>query len=247
VEQTSTQPDERLTRQEVSDAISGLGWRFVLGLARTIVQVDSLRQAAEVAACAVAAAGDHADEHLSLDLRPGRVLLTLQTEAQGWVTRYDIEAATRISAAIANLGLVTDPDVTAGGARTVQEVWIAIDGLDIPAIRPFWKAIMGYADEPGWSDPDANLIDPLGQQPAIWFQQMDAPRPQRNRIHFDISVPHDEASRRVRNAVAAGGTILRDDAPAFWVLSDAEGNEACITTWQGKAASTARAWGVQQP
>ena len=28
-----------------------------------------------------------------------------------------------------------------------------------------------------------------------WFQQMDEPRPQRNRIHFDISVPHDEARR----------------------------------------------------
>jgi 4a-hydroxytetrahydrobiopterin dehydratase len=23
-------------------------------------------------------------------------------------------------------------------------------------------------------------------------------------------------------------------APAFWVLSDAEGNEACVTTWQGR-------------
>jgi 4a-hydroxytetrahydrobiopterin dehydratase len=24
------------------------------------------------------------------------------------------------------------------------------------------------------------------------------------------------------------------EAPAFWVLADAEGNEACITTWQGR-------------
>jgi 4a-hydroxytetrahydrobiopterin dehydratase len=23
-------------------------------------------------------------------------------------------------------------------------------------------------------------------------------------------------------------------APAFWVLADAEGNEACVTTWQGR-------------
>jgi 4a-hydroxytetrahydrobiopterin dehydratase len=23
-------------------------------------------------------------------------------------------------------------------------------------------------------------------------------------------------------------------APAFWVLADPEGNEACITTWQGR-------------
>ena len=24
------------------------------------------------------------------------------------------------------------------------------------------------------------------------------------------------------------------EAPAFWPLADAEGNEACITTWQGR-------------
>ena len=64
---------------------------------------------------------------------------------------------------------------------------------------------------------------------------MDAPRPQRNRIHLDISVPHDEAHHRLQGALAAGGTVVSDRwAPAFWVLADAEGNEACITTWQGR-------------
>jgi 4a-hydroxytetrahydrobiopterin dehydratase len=64
---------------------------------------------------------------------------------------------------------------------------------------------------------------------------MDAPRPQRNRIHFDISVPHDEAPRRIEATLTAGGKLLSDaEAPAFWVLADPEGNEACITTWQGR-------------
>jgi 4a-hydroxytetrahydrobiopterin dehydratase len=64
---------------------------------------------------------------------------------------------------------------------------------------------------------------------------MSEPRPQRNRIHLDISVPHDEARRRIENALAAGGVLVSDtEAPAFWVLADAEGNEACITTWQGR-------------
>ena len=26
----------------------------------------------------------------------------------------------------------------------------------------------------------------------------------------------------------------RAEAPAFWVLADPEGDEACITTWQGR-------------
>nr|WP_232248774.1 VOC family protein [Streptacidiphilus rugosus] len=112
---------------------------------------------------------------------------------------------------------------------------LAIDALDIPAIRPFWKAVLGYADEPGRTDPTDAVVDPLGQGPAIWFQQMDEPRHQRNRIHFDICVPHDEAPRRIAAALAAGGRLLDETpAPAFWILADAEGNEACITTWQGR-------------
>jgi 4a-hydroxytetrahydrobiopterin dehydratase len=69
----------------------------------------------------------------------------------------------------------------------------------------------------------------------VWFQQMDAPRPQRNRIHIDVSVPHDQAQARLEAALAAGGRLLSNAAaPAFWVLADPEGNEACITTWQAR-------------
>jgi 4a-hydroxytetrahydrobiopterin dehydratase len=64
---------------------------------------------------------------------------------------------------------------------------------------------MGYEDEVGASGSDGPLVDPLGQGLAIWFQQVDVPRPQRNRIHLDVSVPHDEAHHRIRAALAAGG------------------------------------------
>ena len=64
---------------------------------------------------------------------------------------------------------------------------------------------------------------------------MDAPRPQRNRIHIDVTVAHDEAEDRIAAALAAGGRLLTDQyAPSFWVLADAEGNEACICTWQAR-------------
>jgi 4a-hydroxytetrahydrobiopterin dehydratase len=107
--------------------------------------------------------------------------------------------------------------------------------MDIPAIRPFWKAVFGYVDEPGRDGPADALVDPLYQGPAIWFQQMDAERPQRNRIHFDLCVPHDEAARRIEAALTAGGRLLSDRrAPAFWILADPEGNEICVTTWQGR-------------
>jgi 4a-hydroxytetrahydrobiopterin dehydratase len=64
---------------------------------------------------------------------------------------------------------------------------------------------------------------------------MDSPRPQRNRIHVDVDVPAELAQARIDAALAAGGSMLRtEEAPAFWVLADAEGNEVCICTWQGR-------------
>jgi 4a-hydroxytetrahydrobiopterin dehydratase len=224
-----------LSPREASDAVGGLGWRYVLGLVRTSVRVQSLAQAADVATRAVAASGPDADQHLWMDVRPDRVVLTLQSLATASVTPHEIELARRISAVVHKLGLTPDAGVGGGAPRSVQMLEIAIDALDIASIPAFWKAVMGYADEAGKAGPEDVLVDPVGQGPAIWFQQMDAPRPQRNRIHLDISVPHDEAPHRLRAALAAGGTLVSDkSAPAFWVLADAEGNEACITTWQGR-------------
>ena len=97
-------------------------------------------------------------------------------------------------------------------------------------MKPFWEAVLGY--KPHLDD---DSVDPQGRAPAFWFQQMDAPRPQRNRIHIDVTVPHDVAQQRIEAALAAGGTLVSDEAaPAFWILADPEGNEACICTWQGR-------------
>ena len=219
---------EKLSRLAASDAVTGLGWRYVLGEFRTQVLTGSLPLAADVAARAAAEAG--AQGHLRMDVRADRVILSLQTSEVAWVTPHDVDLARRISAVAAEFRLSTQPG--GGGDRSVQVVEIGIDAMDIAGIRPFWKAVLGYADE---AEGGNGLIDPLGQGPAVWFQQMDAPRPQRNRLHFDVSVPHDEAHQRIQATVAAGGKLVYDaEAPAFWVLADPEGNEACITTWQGR-------------
>ena len=223
----------KLSLPEASAAVSGIGWRLILGEFRTEVLTGSLPLAADVAARAAAVAG--AEGHLRMDVRADRVVLSLQTAAIGWVTPRDVELAHRISAVAGEFRLTTQTGI-GGDTRSVQVLEIGIDALDAAAIRPFWQAVLGYADEPGRSGPQDALVDPVGQGPAIWFQQMDAPRPQRNRIHFDVSVPHDEAHQRIQAAIAAGGTLAYDaEAPAFWVLADPEGNEACITTWQGRA------------
>ncbi|MEV4250305.1 VOC family protein [Streptosporangium canum] len=234
---TQNAPDAggRLTRREISEAVGDLGWRYVLGLLRASVPVTSLAQAVDVAARVAAVAGDDGDGSLAMDARRDRLVLSLQSSATGLVTPLEVGLARRISAVAGELGLRTDAGVGGRESRSDQVLEIAIDALDIAAVRPFWKAVMGYADEADACGAEDPIIDPVGQGPAIWFQQMDAPRPQRNRIHIDISVPHDEAPHRIAAALAAGGVLLSDvEAPAFWVLADVEGNEACVTTWQGR-------------
>jgi 4a-hydroxytetrahydrobiopterin dehydratase len=217
----------RPTRQQISDAVEPAGWCLILGAVYAEVPAPTLNEASDAAALAVSAAGADGQGHLTVDIRADKAVLRLQSAEACCVTGRDIRLAREVSEAMTAKGFRLEPGV-------VQALEIAIDALDIPLVRPFWQAIMGYVDEPG-SELNAALIDPAGRGPAIWFQQMDAPRPQRNRIHIDVDVPHQAAKARIDAALAAGGTLLSDrEAPAFWVLADPEGNEACICTWQGR-------------
>jgi 4a-hydroxytetrahydrobiopterin dehydratase len=217
--------DARPTRRQISDAVDPAGWRLILGAIYAEVLAPSLAEAAQAASVGVAVVGADGQGHLRIDIRADRAVFRLQSADAGAVTGRDVRLALEVSNAVP----------TTPSAASLQGFEIAIDALDIPAVRPFWKAVSGYADEPGPSDLSDGLIDPGGRGPAIWFQQMDSPRPQRNRIHIDVDVPHDVAQDRIDAALSAGGRLLSDRAaPAFWVLADPEGNEACICTWQGR-------------
>jgi 4a-hydroxytetrahydrobiopterin dehydratase len=219
--------ERRLTRSQISAAVDHLGWRLILGTVRTAVAVGGIAHAADVARAAAEAAGAAGDGALEVSLHGERVGLAVQTRTLDAVTERDLALVRRVTEALAADGWRTVAD------DRVQLVEIAIDALDIPAVRPFWRAVLGYVDAP--CSPEGGLLDPARHGPAVWFQQMDAPRPQRNRIHLDVSVPHDQLQGRLSAALSAGGRLLSDaEAPAFWVLADAEGNEVCLTTWQGR-------------
>jgi 4a-hydroxytetrahydrobiopterin dehydratase len=224
--------DIPLSRTDASEAVQDIGWRYLLGTLNASVPVRSLAQGSEVAAAVVGTSGEDGDGHLRLDVRPDRVELSVQNRVLNAVTVRDTQLARRIADTLERLGLRPSGATTAESPRPVQMLEMAIDALDIGAVRPFWKAVMAYVDEPGREGPEDAIVDPAGQLPAIWFQQMDGPRPQRNRIHFDVTVAHDEADARVRAALEAGGRLVDDRAArAFWVLADAEGNEVCVCTW----------------
>jgi len=221
-----------VTRAEASRAVEHNGWRYVLGSLMTTVAAASLAQALDVAAAAAAACGPDADDHLRPSPKADRVDLELQSPDVSAVTRRDVDLSAAVTEAIRALGLETTPG---GPGGSVQKLEIAIDAMDIPSIRPFWRAVLGYTDEPGYAGPTDALVDPTRQGPAVWFQQLDHPRPQRNRIHLDVSVAHDESDSQIQAAQAAGERPL-DSARtrSSWVLADAEGNEVCVTAWQDR-------------
>ena len=49
-------------------------------------------------------------------------------------------------------------------------------------------------------------------------------------------MPPEVAEARIAAALEAGGALVSDErAPEFWVLADAQGNKACITTGRDAA------------
>ncbi len=213
---------EKLTATQVH-AHEGLDdWRVLLRTLQASFPTGSMATGLELAA-RIGTAADEVDHHPDLTITYPRVHVLLTTHEANGLTSRDVDLARTISSIAVELGIAAEPSV-------VTQLEIAIDALDIPAVKPFWEAVLGYRP-----DRDDDLVDPHGRAPGFWFQQMDAPRPQRNRIHIDVTVPHDVAEGRIAAALAAGGTLVSDaDAPAFWILADPEGNEACVCTWQAR-------------
>lgn len=197
-------------------------WRFLLGAIHATFGAGSYPAAVRLVV-AFAEAAERAVHHPDLDVRyPGRVHVVLTTHASGELTSLDVELAHELSAIALAAGATPEPHA----AETVE---IALDTTDADAIRPFWAAVLGYREV------DGSLVDPQRLGPPMWFQQMDEPRTERGRFHLDITVPHDIAEERTRAAIAAGGRMVTDRyARSWWVLADAEGNEACICTWQDR-------------
>jgi 4a-hydroxytetrahydrobiopterin dehydratase len=218
MEYTSVTSDEFAELTGVDD------WRFALGAIHAAFAAGSYPAAADLAV-AITEVAERQVHHPDIDIRyPGTVHVTLTTHAVGGLTTLDVDLAREISALASAAGIGT-------AERSIQVTELCIDTMDAAKIRPFWAAVLDYTVV----DDDGSLVDPRRQGWPIWFQQMDEPRTDRNRFHLDVSVPHDVAEQRIAAALAAGGRMVSDArAKAFWILADADGNEACICTWQDR-------------
>ncbi|MDO9458251.1 VOC family protein [Nocardioides sp.] len=174
---------------------------------------------------AIGVAAEAADHHPDVDLTYPRVDVRLWSHDVGGATPRDVRLARDITAAAAALGAVARPE-------QVSVLELAIDTPDFAEVKAFWAALLGH--EPSPHD-HRELTDPDGTMPTIWAQATDPHEAPRQRWHLDLRVPPEVAQTRIRAALDAGGTLVSDErAPAFWVLADAQGNQACITTWRGR-------------
>src|SRR6478735_2315263 len=196
-------------------------WRILMGALHARFRTGSFAKGFTFVE-QIAAEADKADHHPDIDLRYGFVHVRSTSHDAGGVTERDVRLARVISELADGLGLT--PETT-----KLQVVEVGLDSADAAEIKPFWAAVLGLSGSEKYDD---ELVDPDGLLPTLWFQETDPHDPPRQRFHFDVRVPPEQAEDRVRAAIEAGGTLVSDDrAPRFWVLSDAQGNKACITTW----------------
>jgi 4a-hydroxytetrahydrobiopterin dehydratase len=142
--------------------------------------------------------------------------IKLSSHDAGGVTDRDVALARRISELAAEQGVTAAPS-------DVETVELALDTPDYKTIKPFWRAVLGYKDNPRLED---EVRDDDGALPMLWFQESGSEEP-RQRFHIDVRVPKEVAQQRIDAAVAAGGKVV-DEAKSFVVLADAEGNRVCI-------------------
>jgi 4a-hydroxytetrahydrobiopterin dehydratase len=198
-------------------------WRLLFSALHTRFRTRSFATGLEL----VNRIGEEAEamnHHPDLDLRYPHLNVRLTSHDSGGVTARDIRLARKISEFAASANVAADPSA-------VSVLELALDSEDYRAIKPFWRAVLALRD----SRAEEELVDPDGALPTLWFQETDAHEPPRQRFHVDVRVPPEVARERIDAALAAGGTLVSEEhAPSFWVLADAQGNKACVTTGEGR-------------
>jgi 4a-hydroxytetrahydrobiopterin dehydratase len=213
----------RLDVEEINRQLSDLpNWSFVRASLHARFKAPDFPTAVRLVS-AVAEVAEEMNHHPDMDVRWRTVRFELSTHSEGGVTQLDVELAHRITAEATQLG-------AEGTGPAPSAVEIGIDTTNRDEVLPFWRAVLAYVDDTD-EDGEPQLRDPAGLRPVVWFQALSSPRTERNRLHVDVFVPASLAEQRVRDTLAAGGRLVTGEhAPAWWVLADAEGNEAYVCT-----------------
>jgi hypothetical protein len=139
-------------------------------------------------------------------------------------------------------------------------IQVVFDCAQPAGLASFWATALHYQVQPppegfdtwedalrSWGVPEelfdsrSAVIDPQGEGPRIFFQQVPEGKAVKNRVHLDLNVSGgpdvtlDERRPRVDAEAArlrdAGATVIREaeDSGEYWiVMQDPEGNEFCV-------------------
>jgi hypothetical protein len=139
------------------------------------------------------------------------------------------------------------------------DIQVVIDCADPARVATFWASALGYVVQPppegfaSWEEfltsigfPEdrfnsrSAVVDPAGQGPRIFFQQVPESKTVKNRVHIDINASHGAANEaeardlvdnKVDELVTQGAIVLRDYeefGERTVVMQDPEGNEFCV-------------------
>ena len=218
---------QKLTGQEIHDQAPP-GWSKVLDRLVARFETGDFNTGAALVT-RIAETADEMNHHPDVDLRYPHLTVSLKSHDVDAITPRDLRLATAISQIASEAGV--EP---AAHAPDVLE--FALDTPDYERVKSFWAAILGYQS----AGHPRDVVDPAGRTVNVWFQTADAEdgesqAPDRQRWHVDVSVPREVAEDRIQAAIDAGGRLVSDEqAPAFWVLADPDGNKACICTWESR-------------
>lgn len=105
---------------------------------------------------------------------------------------------------------------------------VAIDVNDLPRMKAFWEATLGYGEVRA-GDAYSYLLDPTGRGPHLFLQLVPERRTEKNRLHLDVVVP--SLTEAVESAESLGAVVVREFTTPithFVVLEDPEGNQFCL-------------------
>ncbi|ANS78354.1 Pterin-4-alpha-carbinolamine dehydratase [Serinicoccus hydrothermalis] len=203
----------RLTTQEFQAAEGTEDWRGLGRGAHAWFATGSHADGAALVRSVVSTCGDLGTGLPDLDLRATGLRMRLAASGEGFTTQT-VELARAISASARDLGLTAQPEV-------VQEVQLAVDTQDPGAVMDFWETALGY-ERQGEED----VVDAGRRHPPLWFQDMDAARPLRSRLHLDSVTSQPVAAATVDRLEAAGAGVARHGYYA--TVADPEGNEVDV-------------------
>lgn len=201
-------------------AAEGVGdWRVLYGGAIAHYPTASFAEAARLVA-AIAEVAEEVGHFPDIDVRPEGVTVKTFTEGLGALSSIDIALARRVSEIAVDLGLESDP------SRLTMVNFAVAHDPDNP-VREFWAAALGYQEV------DGDAVDPIRRNPGAAFHPFQEPKPGRGRLHIDVSVPADEAERRVEAALAAGGELVEEHSrpPMWWTLRSPDNHGIDIAAW----------------